>query len=582
MRFRAKSAGGEVVAVTGINTVSFAFLTTKATNKDLLGFAVERADPTEDEKYFMAGYKVFQSVMPTPPPNVAVSTYDQPVQSFVWDDFTAKPDRDYTYNFYPLKGKPKNLDRSADPLTITVHTEPLFTGGEHDVFFNRGVASSQAYERNFGSEPIAKMKPDKREKAIAWLTRDLDDALLRFIDNTKKGDRLLGCFYEFAYPSASDALIGAIKRGVDVHIVVDLKDNSDQFPIEENLAELKRSKFPTANKTARTARTANYAHNKFMVLIRGGKPIEVWTGSTNLTLGGVAGQTNVGHWLRNPSVADIYAQYWDLLNTDPGGLPDDTNAEKRVKNAAFEAEVLKLSPAPANLRDLPAGTTPLFSPREDKSLLSSYAQLLDGAERLGCITLAFGISDVFKSLLDDNTDHDALIFALLESKDQPDPKHPDRFIKINAKNNVYKAWGSYLRNPVYQWARETSTAQLGLNKHVHYIHSKFMLVDPLGEDPIVITGSANFSGASTDGNDENMIAIRGSYRAADIYFTEFNRLFNHYYFRSVVEELGQQHDDDIASLFLDETDSWQQKYAPGKLKRKRLDVFADTFIPPEE
>jgi hypothetical protein len=76
---------------------------------------------------------------------------------------------------------------------------------------------------------------------------------------------------------------------------------------------------------------------------------------------------------------------------------------------------------------------------------------------------------VFKSLLDDNTDHDALIFALLETKDQPDPKHPDRFIKINAKSNVYKAWGSYLRNPVYQWARETSTAQLGLNKHVHDI-----------------------------------------------------------------------------------------------------------------
>src|SRR5258708_17346566 len=105
------------------------------------------------------------------------------------------------------------------------------------------------------------------------------------------------------------------------------------------------------------------------------------------------------------------------------------------------------------------------------------------------------------------------------------------------------------------------------------IHSKFMLVDPLGADPIVITGSANFRGAATDGNDENMIAIRGSYRAADIYFTEFNRLFNHYYFRSVVEELGQQHADDTASLFLDETDSWQQKYAPGKLKRKRLDVF---------
>jgi hypothetical protein len=123
------------------------------------------------------------------------------VQSFVWDDFTAKPDREYTYSFYPVKGKAKNLDRSADPLTITVHTEPLFTDGEHDIFFNRGVASSQAYERQFGSTPIDKLEPAKRTKAIAWLTRDLDDALLRFIDNARDGDRLLGCFYEFAYQS---------------------------------------------------------------------------------------------------------------------------------------------------------------------------------------------------------------------------------------------------------------------------------------------------------------------------------------------------------------------------------------------
>jgi phosphatidylserine/phosphatidylglycerophosphate/cardiolipin synthase-like enzyme len=221
----------------------------------------------------------------------------------------------------------------------------------------------------------------------------------------------------------------------------------------------------------------------------------------------------------------------------------------------------------------------VFSPRSDTSVLNNYAQLLDTAKRQACITLAFGIGNVFKELLDDNTDHDALIFALLEKKDEPDPRKPDEFIRINAKNNVYKAWGSYIRNPVYQWARETTTGLLGLSTHVHYIHSKFMLVDPLGQDPIVITGSANFSAPSTDGNDENMIAIRGSYRAADIYFTEFNRLFNHYYFRSVTEERGEQNRDDTANLFLAEDDRWQQKYAPGKLKRKRLDVFAETFIP---
>jgi phosphatidylserine/phosphatidylglycerophosphate/cardiolipin synthase-like enzyme len=48
----------------------------------------------------------------------------------------------------------------------------------------------------------------------------------------------------------------------------------------------------------------------------------------------------------------------------------------------------------------------------------------------------------------------------------------------------------------------------GLNHHVSYIHSKFQLMDPLSADPIVVTGSANFSAASTNDNDENMLVIR--------------------------------------------------------------------------
>ena len=38
-----------------------------------------------------------------------------------------------------------------------------------------------------------------------------------------------------------------------------------------------------------------------------------------------------------------------------------------------------------------------------------------------------------------------------------------------------------------------------------YVHSKFLMMDPLGDDPIVVTGSANFSDASTNSNDENML-----------------------------------------------------------------------------
>jgi hypothetical protein len=161
MRFRERSVSGDVVAVTGVNTASFALVTTTTTNDALLGFAVERTDPVENQKFFMRGYKVFKSAMPNPPGNVHVSTYDQPVQSFLWDDFTLKPDRDYLYSFYPLKGSAKNLDRSTAPLTLTIHTEPLLTESEqHNIFFNRGAAASQP--TNAYSDP---------HPSTSWTTR---------------------------------------------------------------------------------------------------------------------------------------------------------------------------------------------------------------------------------------------------------------------------------------------------------------------------------------------------------------------------------------------------------------------------
>ena len=563
--------------MSGVNTVSFAIVAGREMKKGLLGFAVERIDPEEDERFFVNGFKVFRSVIREPDEKTAVSTFDHPVQSFVCHDFTAKPDRTYEYRFHPLKGKPKNLDRSARPLSLRVRTEPLFSDGGHDVFFNRGVASSQAYRRRFGRTPIHKLQPETlRAEALAWLSRDLDDALLRFIDSCPRGDGLLCCFYEFRYEPVAKALVAAIERGVDVRIIVDAKKNEKGFPRTDNLAMLRKVGIPAGNRKLREARASNIQHNKFMVRVAAGeRPVEVWTGSTNMSQGGISGQTNVGHWVRDESVAARFAAYWELLFTDPGGTGSDSAAETRKKNAAFRTAVEELSSVPADLTKVPRGTTVVFSPRPDLTVLDSYARLLDDARDVGCITLAFGVNPVFKDLLQDNTAQSALVFMLLEKKDEPRPGAETAFVAVNASNNVYKAWGSFIEDPVYNWARETNAGLLGLNKHVSFVHSKFLLVDPLSADPIVITGSANFSDPSTRANDENMIVVRGDRRVADIYLTEFNRLFNHYYFRSVTESVrGRRRKPDGASLFLAETDAWQEKYAPGTFKAKRVDAHA--------
>lgn len=586
MRFKSSKSGGfQIFAASGINTISFGIQATATAKKGLLGFAVERVDPEKDERYVMPGFKVFPSVVPQPQAGQQVSTWDHPVQSFVWDDFTAKPGHDYEYVFHPLKGKPKNLDRSAPPVSIRVRTEPLFSSEEHDVFFNRGVASSQAYTRRFGTDSLDKLEksdPAKHKEALEWLTRDLENAILRFIRNAKKGDTLLGCFYEFRFLPVAAELKTAIDRGVDLRLIVDAKENGkgDQaaFPREDNLKTLADAKIPKDRVVLRQARASNIQHNKFLVLLKGAKkrPAEVWTGSTNLSQGGFSGQTNVGHWVRNEDVAEQFRHYWELLKADPGGIAGDDAAASKKKNAAFRSAVEKLHDVPTVIEKIESGATAtVFSPRSGLDVLNLYVSLVDSAQDVACITLAFGVNKAFKDQLLDHTPKGSLTFMLLEKEDRPNPRSKDPFVAINASQNVYKAWGSFIDDPVYQWARETNAGLIGLNHHVSYVHSKFLLMDPLGADPIVVTGSANFSEASTKENDENMLVIRGDRRVADIYFTEFNRLFNHYYFRAVAEATRRAGRSDAeGNLFLSEkAEDWTAKYAPGKLKAKRLDLY---------
>jgi phosphatidylserine/phosphatidylglycerophosphate/cardiolipin synthase-like enzyme len=382
-----------------------------------------------------------------------------------------------------------------------------------------------------------------------------------------------------------EALADAIGRGVDVQIIIDCKNNQhtdaggvvESFPRKENLEMISAVGLPLANVIQRDARTSAIAHNKFMVRFTGQPqtPTEIWTGSTNISLGGIFGQTNVGHWLRDPNVAALFADYWDVLKGNPGGKDTDSPAVVRQKNKAFRESVEGILTVPIDWNNVPQGVTPAFSPRNDIDVLTMYAKMVDDAANLSCITLAFGINKAFKEQIKDNTPLSHLAFFLLEKRDAPNPNNPQAFVVINANQNVYMAWGSYLKDGLHQWAEETNNRALQFNTHVAYIHSKFLLKDPLGLDPIVVTGSANFSDDSQKENDENMLIIRGDQRVADIYFTEFNRLFNHYYFRSVAEAMsgGQPANNQGDSLMLAENDTWLAKYAPGKLRFKRVQMF---------
>jgi len=141
------------------------------------------------------------------------------------------------------------------------------------------------------------------------------------------------------------------------------------------------------------------------------------------------------------------------------------------------------------------------------------------------------------------------------------------------RDNVVIAIGNRIPvNNFDQWLAELDRITGQVN--VQWVHLKFMLVDPLSDHPIVVTGSANFSEASTRTNDENMLVIKDNTRVADIYLGEYMRLYSHYAFREAVriflDKNPQAQPEDMKQGFLIENDDWTKPYFDPRDRSARM------------
>jgi phosphatidylserine/phosphatidylglycerophosphate/cardiolipin synthase-like enzyme len=377
--------------------------------------------------------------------------------------------------------------------------------------------------------------------------------MVAFISRAKSGDSIHGAVYEFQWPDVLAALKEAKRIGVTVKVIFDDVQNtdSDGVPLgpwkpNEDAIALAQIKSITKGR-----QQAKLMHNKFFVLSKGSQPAAVWTGSTNITENGIFGHANVGHIVEDKTIAKAYLNYYDRLFEDPDIAKD------------YRDENMSASPVP---HLLPKGTTPIFSPRGTAlDALTWYAELAQNAKDALLMTFAFGMQEKFKAVY--RTDDDLLRMALMEKAfASPIVKERDEkdIQEIRNRPNVVVAIGNRIvTNAFDRWLKEMYSVD-GKGKHVYWIHTKFMLVDPLGDEPVVITGSANFSKASTDTNDENMLVIKGDKRIADIYFGEYMRLYSHYAFREAVkwamekEKLGLPQN--WTPQYLIDKDTWMKDY----------------------
>ena len=245
--------------------------------------------------------KAFAETDPGLPAGSSYSTDDHPIQSFQWADYTAKPGHKYTYTVTARKGAPASLTTHAKTV-VKVETESP-EGGTHDVYFNRGVAGSQAYVRRFGNKAPAKVP---NNKAFEWLSRGLYEAMTDFVRAAKpKRNALRIAAYEFNYAPFLDVLKEVLDTGVDIKIVF---DGRQEKPGDANRDAVRIAGLGEIC-TERTDTPSYISHNKFIVLLEDGAPVSVWTGGTNFSEGGIFGHSNVAHAVEEADVAEAYLKY---------------------------------------------------------------------------------------------------------------------------------------------------------------------------------------------------------------------------------------------------------------------------------
>src|SRR5262249_15890058 len=170
-----------------------------------------------------------------------------------------------------------------------------------------------------------------------FLSGELRTAMLALLEEARaSGHEVYAALFELNDPELVE---GLRKLDKGAHVVLGngsvqvKKDPSTHKALEtaaqarrrdENKAERKRLEDAGVDVEAKNRFVAPtpLAHNKFLVITdANGKPLKLWTGSTNWTTTGLCTQLNNGLLANDPDVAAAYLQQWHQLRDAGSGHP---------------------------------------------------------------------------------------------------------------------------------------------------------------------------------------------------------------------------------------------------------------------
>lgn len=284
----------------------------------------------------------------------------------------------------------------------------------------------------------------------------LDDALIALIDaSTTTLDLAL---YDFDRSNIADAVLRAWDRGVDVRMVSDA-DEADA----SGHAALEAAGIPVTDRRAGD----HIMHNKFVVV----DGQAVWTGSTNLTETGILKNDNDAVLLPDRDLAAWYTAEFEQMAAGRFG---------RSKLAGSGPFTLDLAGSEVVTH---------LSPQHDP--LQAVVELIDSADHsVRFLVFSFTHADVIAALVAAH-DRGVDVVGIFDESQAASGYSADEAL---AAAGI----------PVYIDGNHNQVGFAGGK-----LHHKTLIIDGGvdGSDPVVATGSFNWSQSATHDNDENLVEI---------------------------------------------------------------------------
>lgn len=492
------------------------------------------------------------------------------------------------------EGRPRQLGYLADAVSTNVVTVTRRRGPFQSTFTN-GILAAQ-WLRHVLLED-GKIEPDELYKKISDPAdphrKYLAGAVLPLLRDlfAQPGEFYLA-LYELEDVELCKLLLANAGR---IHLILSNSAKGESGWDDRNAAARSALRRAGVDLQDRMFNNAQIGHNKFVVHVPPQGPARsVFTGSTNWTATGVAGQSNNALLIEDEAVAAEFLAYWKRMQVDvipqpapPTEAPNLLGAPMKdsVQGAAFRqsngaAREFVLSNG--------ATVTTWFSPnmsvrskgtKRPPDLVDVYRRMRLAKEAIfflafypgqsgnDCIigeAVDIGLKDPSLIVTGAVSSPNAMPNYVGKKRGDPDDESDDvaavaPFTFAQGKVEIVRAAKIDDQMLLQDFGFEKATAK----KVGAIIHDKICVIDPLSDDCCVILGSHNLGYKASYANDENLVIVSGDKALAQAYAVHVLDVYDHYRFRAIESE-RQRAGKKGWTGFLENGDGWLTPYADGR------------------